>query len=176
MNNSDKKSREIAFIAVGVATLIAGGGVIFIISSVFPLPGVKYILMSPYLSMVIYVIQSKIPVKFTLLKMGIVFALIMTVINLFMGITIIITTLLTQMSITFIKRFDKKTFWGSVLFSTYTGLCALTISKYIIGGIYREISSMWFLLIGLVCLVFGILGTLLAKKVLRYLRTYSFEQ
>ena len=159
------KSNEITTIAMGVATLIGGGMGIYFLSAFFALPGSKYLLMAPYLSTIFYVMQYKLTSKYTLLKIGTVFALIMTVINIFMGIAILLTTLLTYLTVLPFKSLDLRAFWGSVFFSGYTGGCALMITKYFIGGL-ESVSNLWIAGIALICAGFGVLGTSVAKRVL----------
>lgn len=96
----------------------------------------------------------------------------MTFVNVFMGIAIIVTTLLSQLGIYFISDYEKKAFWGSVLFAGFTGLCAMTITKLFIGGILDDVPYIWFVAIGLLCSGFGVLGTFIAKKVLKHLNGY----
>lgn len=165
---SNSKVKEITYISIGVATLIAGGFAIFQISMFFPIPGIKYILMSPYLSMVIFILLSKVNDKFTLLKIGFTFGLIMMMINMYMGLTIVLTSILSQISINYLKNSFKISF-GAVLFSVYAGISALFVSKYIIGGVFKEISNIWLLITGLICMIFGVIGVYLAKKIIKYL-------
>jgi len=157
---------------MSVAMIIGGGIGIYMISAFFPIPGGKYIMMAPFISMILYVIQIKLKGKYTLLKIGGVFAMTMMVVNLFMGIAIIVTTVLTFISIRFISDYEKRAFWGSVLFAGFTGLCALTITKAFIGGILDEVPYYGFIIIGGLCSLFGVMGTNLAKKVLRHLNGY----
>lgn len=172
MNDQRSKNYEIALIAMSVAMIIGGGIGIYMISAVFPIPGGKYILMAPFVSTVLYVIQTKLRGDYTILKLGVVFALTMTIVNIFMGLAILVTTLFTQLSIHLISDHEKKAFWGSILFAGFTGLFALTITKAFIGGIVDDVPYYWFVLIGLLCSVFGVLGTVLAKRVLRHLSGY----
>lgn len=174
MNTRELGIKELTNISIGVATMIVGGLAIYQLSYVLPIPGVKYILMSPYLSMVIFIMMNRIKGKYTLLKFGMTFGLIMIMMNLYMGLTIILTALLSQVSILAINKEDQA-FYGAVLFSAYTGFLALLISKYMIGGIFMEISFLWLLITGLICLIFGITGTQLAKHILKHLVNYSYE-
>jgi len=167
--------KEITYVSVGVAVMIAGGFVIYQLSFIFPIPGVKYILMSPYLSIVIYILLSLVQREFTLLKFGAVFGFIMMLINLYMGIAIITTAILSQLTIVAIDN-RKKAFFGAILFSTYTGISTLIISKHLIGGIFSEITYPWIIITGLLCSVFGIIGVTIAKRLLKYLNRYSYEQ
>ena len=124
--------------------------------------------MAPYLSMMIFILLKKIKRKNALLKIGFSFGLIMIIINPFMGVTIIITTILSQLSTMRLSN-THQAFYGAVLFSGYTGMVALFVSKYVIGGVFTDISSLWLILSGLACLVFGAIGTLFAKKILKHL-------
>jgi hypothetical protein len=160
--------REITYIALGVASLIAGGFAILQVSMVFPIPGVKYILMSPYLSMVIFILLTKAKGKYALLKFATTFGMIMMVMNIFMGLAIGITAVLSQFSIIRLKA-SGKAFYGAIFFSAYTGVSALTISKYLVGGVFEEISWIWILLTGLICALFGFLGTILAKRITKHM-------
>lgn len=166
--NNNSKAREITYIAVGVATMIVGGMAIFQMSLVFPIPGVKFILMAPYLSMLFFILLSTVKQNNALLKIGCTLGFIMMTVNIFMGFTILLTSLLSQLALVFVPRHNKA-LYGAVLFSGFTGACSLTISKFIIGGIFLEISNLWIVMTGLICLCFGIVGTRFAKKIIKYL-------
>lgn len=174
MKKNDLLIKEITYASIAVAILITGGFLIFQLSLVIPIPGVKYILMAPYLSMIIYILLSKINSKFVLLKFGTVFGLIMMLMNIYMGFTIILTSLLTQGSIYGIKP-KNRALGGSILFATYTGMTALLISKYLIGGVFLEITTNWLLVTGILCTLFGIIGTLIAKRLMKYFFNYSYN-
>jgi hypothetical protein len=167
--NPSHKAKEIAYIAIGVATLIGGGFFILQLSLIFPIPGVKYIMMAPFMSMVIYILLMKIATKHALIKIGTVFGLIMTIFNVFMGIAILVTAILTQLSILPAKSFYLKAFIGASLFSGYTGFFALATSKYLIGGIFDEIPLYWIAITSLASLAFGVIGTLFASKLYKYI-------
>jgi energy-coupling factor transport system substrate-specific component len=164
------KVGEMTYISIGIAAMISGGIIIFQISTVVPLPGLKYILMAPYLSMIIYILLSIIQTDFAILKIGCVFGLLMSFINLFMGVAIVITALLTQFSIMFLDNYKKKVFLGAILFSGYTGVCAVAISKYLVGEALRNISNWWLVLIGITCIGFGSLGTVIASKIVKQIK------
>ena len=95
-------TKVITNIAMGVGALIVGGLAIFSLSRVLPFPGGKYLMMSPYLSMVMYIIMHKAPTSLTPFMVGAVFGGIMAFVNIFMGIAIISTgvgaSLMTMMT------------------------------------------------------------------------------
>lgn len=166
--------KDLATIAMGVAAMIGGGFVIFQISLIFPIPGVKYILMAPYLSMTIYIILKKVSHKHGLLAIGITFSLIMSVINIFMGIAIIATAMLSVLSTTGMNKANKA-FFGAACFSGYTGFTTLVISKYFIRGVFQSITHLWIVIVTAVCFGFGVVGVLYAKKLLKYLTKQTIE-
>lgn len=168
MKKIEFKVRDITYIALGVVIMLIGGMLIFQMSLIFPIHGVKYILLAPYLAMVFFVILSKIKNSYGLLKIGCVFGFIMTMMNLYMGITIVITSILTQVTIVPFSQ-AKKPFWGSMLFSAYTGIIALMMMKYMIGGAFEAISNRWIFATGLICFMFGALGATFAKKIMSHL-------
>lgn len=167
LDEAHRKTKEMAIIAVGVAIIIGGGIAIFIASSIVPMPGVKYILLSPYLSMVTYVIQLKAKSKLILLKFGAVFAMTMTMISLFMGGAILLTAFLAQFSIIGIKNNEIKVFWGSVMFSGYMGVCALAITRLFINSRADILPNWWILVVGLLSAGLGIVAVNLSKSVLK---------
>jgi len=166
--------KELTYISLGVAILIAGGFAILQLSMIFPIPGTKYILMAPYISMVFMVIQTKLGKQLILLKIGLTFGAIMSIFNLYMGITILLTSVLTQVTMLFLPV-RKRAFWGSSLFSLYMGLSALTVSKHLLGGIFLGISGLWILAIAFICLIFGLAGAMYARRIMTYLNTHITE-
>lgn len=171
---NDIRVRKITYISFGVAALIVGGYMILQLSIFFPIPGVKYILMSPYLSMVIFILLTKVNGNDVLLKIGMTFGMIMMIINLYMGVTILITTLMTQLSLYFITD-SRKSFYGAILFSGFTGLLALLVSKTLIGGAFKEIPIVWIIVTTIMCLISGFIGTLLAKKLMKHIIKHTYN-
>lgn len=176
MNEQRSKNYELALIAVSVAMLIGGGIGIYMVSAVFPIPGAKYVMMAPVIASILYVLQMKLKGNHTLLKFGGVFALVMTLVNLFMGIAILITTLLTHVSIWWMKGDEHKAFWGGLFFAGYTGLCALAVTKAFIPGLLDEVPYVVFFGVGALCMIFALTGTSVAKRVLKHISGVRFEE
>lgn len=170
------KTTDITYIAIGLAAIIIGGMIIYQVSSVVAIPGVKYILMAPYLSMIIYILMSKIQARNSAFLIGTAFGFIMVLINIFMGISIIVTAILTEISIIAIKKSNVRCFVGSILFSMYAGMSALIISKYMIGGVFAEISLKWIVITGAVCFLFGYAGAKLGKRIMTYINLYHYAK
>ena len=159
------KNNEITIIGLSIAIIIGGGMAIYMFAAAFPLPGIKYIFMAPFVSTIFFVVQSKIKSKYALIKIGVVFGLVMSIINIYMGLAIFITTFLSYISSFFLRDESKRIFWSSAFFSGYTGLIAILVSKYMIGGIFLSIPNYMIFLNSIIGLIFGILGNNLAKTI-----------
>lgn len=172
--NNKIRTKDLTYIAIGIAALITGGIAIYQISTVIAIPGVKYIFMAPYLSLIMYILMSKIKIKNSIFFIGTVFGLIMMSMNLFMSISIILTSILTQISILVIKNQKQKAFIGATLFSGYAGLCALLISKYAIGGVFEQIPIKWIFTTSIICILFGYIGSRLGQRMFKYISSYNY--
>lgn len=94
------------------------------------------------------------------------------IMNLYMGVTIILTTLMSQLTIMYLPDLMKALF-GAISFSGYTGLLALLVSKTLIGGVFEDIPLFWIMATTILCIISGIIGTLFAKKILKQITRYS---
>lgn len=159
MNNSTK---EITYIGLGLAGMIVGGFAIYQVSAVLPIPGVKYILMAPVLSMVLYLLVNLLNTKNVILKTGLVFTVIMSIINVYMGLSILIATCGAHLCQVLFKRAS----FGAIAFSFFTGVGALLVSKYLIGGVFTRITLAWILVTGCLCGFVGAYGVYVGKKIL----------
>ncbi len=156
---------EIAQIAIAVATIIVGGYGILILSSPLAIPGMKYIMMAPYLSMVLMILMNKIESKYVIVKVNTVFAMIMMMINLYMGLAIFLSGMLAQGVQLLLP---KNTEWTKrVVCSSYASfvlLTALPISKYLIGGaVFEAIENKWIVIAAVIAFLFGYAGTLMGS-------------
>lgn len=167
--------KDITTISIGIAALIGGGIVVYQLSAVVPIPGTKYLLMAPYLSMIVFIIMNRVKSKYAILYIGIAFGLIMSLFNLFMTIAIISTAVLSYVSMVPIRKSKIRKIVGASLFSAYTGLSALSISKYMIGGVFERIKNEWILVVTVFCWGFGVLGVLLANKILEHMKANDYE-
>lgn len=173
MKGESMKTKDITHIAISVAVLISGGYAIFFISKLFPLPGVKYLMMAPFLSIVVYVMLMKVEARLTILMMGSVFGIIMGIMNIYMGIAILMTAVLSQVCLWPVKNQKFRAYLGGMLFPGFTGLTALWVSKYMIGGIFEDISLPWVIMTGITCTLIGAISSLMARRLMRYIRAQA---
>ncbi|MCH4886490.1 hypothetical protein EZV73_02870 [Acidaminobacter sp. JC074] len=165
------KTKDITTISFGVASIIAGGFIVLAVSKLMPFPGIKFILMAPFLSMMMYVLSMKIENKYAILYIGLVFAGIMSLFHVVMGLSIVTTTLLTQVSIIGFIDKDKRSMLGGIFFSMYTGLTALIFSKHLIGGIFENVTFIWIGITVIICAGFGLVGGIFGKRILKHLNS-----
>lgn len=170
--NRSLRTKDMTYIGIGLAALIGGGIVIYQISSIFAVPGVKYMLMAPYLSIIMYVLMSKVEVRYPALVIGTTFGLIMMLMNVFMTVSIILTSILTEVSLMGMRPSLKKRFIGAAFFSGYSGLTALLISKYAIGGVFEYIPLKWIGAVALICTLLGMAGAQLGQRIMKYVSLY----
>ena len=156
-------------IALGVGALIVGGAVIYFLSRFVPFPGMKYVMMSPYLSVVMYVLMKKIPNHWTPLLVCLIFGGIMGFIHLFMGVAIFLTGLLTWATSLLGASQEWRSRIGSVAFSTYTLLTALGISKYILGGVFESVPFWWIVVASMLGSVCGAVGVFFGRTLFQYI-------
>lgn len=166
-------TKEITHIALGIAALISGGFLIVQIGRTFPIPGGKYIIMAPYLSLVMYLIMSKVDAKAIVLLIGSVLAMIMSLVNLYMGLAIIVTTVLTHLMTLLASNKSRKRVLASITFSGFTGGISITVSKYLMGGVFEQIPSIWVIYTSILCMIMGGLGVLLASKIAKHMGIYE---
>lgn len=165
MSKELTKTQIITRIAMTVAVLIAGGYAIFILSSLFPLPGVKYLLMTPYLSLIITVVLKTIHTRYVVLKINTVFALIMSIINIYMGLAILLTGICAQVVVMLLGSFKYGVQLSAASYSAFTVGSALLVSRFLIGGVFEHISVGWIATAAVLAFAMGLLGSILGNQI-----------
>ncbi len=148
--------RETIFISLLVSILIGGGYVLYIISAYFPMPGMKYVVL-------ICALRILVKKKWAVIKFNIVFAMIMSLVTIYMSMAIIITTLLTELTGLILIKFsyEFRNIIVSALYSFYAVLISLIVIKYVL--VTPEFISVSNVMIMSFCLAGFILGILGAK-------------
>lgn len=160
MKQSKLDTSVLTQIAIAVAAIIVGGYAIYIVSSQVPLPGVKYVAMSPYLSLIIAVVLISFDVKNIILIINAVFAMLMTIINPYMGVAILSTGILTQMVDYLIpSRFKYRVYCVAASYSAFVAGTALSVSKLFIDSVvFDMITGPYLLVLMAIAFVLGLLG------------------
>lgn len=160
MNKSRINTSILTQIAIAVAAIIVGGYAIYIVSSQVPLPGAKYTAMSPYLSLIIAVVLISFDFKNIILLVNAVFAMMMTIINPYMGIAILTTGILTQIVDYLIpRRFKYRIYVVAASYSAFVSGTALAVSKLFIDSVvFDMITGPYLILLMGIAFVLGIFG------------------
>lgn len=163
-------TRNIANIALGVAAMIAGGFMVFQLSAIFPSPLTKFMMMAPFMALMFYIINWRINQPNTNLFTGLVFMGIMAIMNIFMGLAILLDTLITHVLLKIIvKRESSRPFFAALFFSSLVGPISVIITKLFIGGAYDLIGYEWILIIWGVTIPLCLLGVYLGKHICTFL-------
>lgn len=160
--------RESIFISLLVSILIGGGYVLYILSTYFPLPGMKYVILAPYLSLIICALRILVKNRWAVIKFNTVFAMIMSLITIYMSMAIIITTILTELTALLVGRLssDFKNIITSALYSFYSVFVSLITIKYIlITSEAINISSTMIISFCLIAFIFGLFGAMIGEQV-----------
>lgn len=153
-------TQDITQIAMTVSAMLVGGFMIYMISSRFPLPGFKYVAMSPYLSFLITMVLINFKLKGSVIIVNTVFAMVMSMVSLYMGLAIFLTGLLTELTQKLIPNgWRYKMRFVSALYSVYTVSTALMVSKlFIAKEIFEIITLPYILMLMGIAFVLGLLG------------------
>lgn len=162
-------TREMTFIGAAIAVLIAGGYMIVQLTAALPIVGVKYMVIAPYLAMTLYIIMNKIDLKYDILIIGAVLSGLLSMINLYMAVAIITTSLMTQIMIISVTNRKTRSVIGCLSFSFFTGFISILISKYLIGGVFLDLPLSIAFIIGGICTLTGAIGILIGKKLMKHL-------
>jgi hypothetical protein len=107
------KTKDLTTIAMIVVLMIVGGGVLFSAGTIVGLPGMKYLLMGPYLTFCLYFPNTLIRHPMILSIVSAVFGMIMMLVSPFMGPAILVTGLVTDL---IARLFHLKSAWKLALY------------------------------------------------------------
>ncbi len=97
-------TRQLTYDALTLALLIVGGFILYYISSVVPVPGAKFLLMAPYLTIVLYYPVKRSPTPGTISLINLGFAALLSLMSFFMGIAIVLSGVLTDLTVLVLFR------------------------------------------------------------------------
>ncbi len=168
-------TRQLTYDALTLTLLIVGGVVLYYLSKIIPIPGAKFLLMAPYLTIVLYypVIRSPKPGTITVINLG--FAALLSLVSLFMGIAIVLSGMLTDLTVIILfRRYDTpwKRRLGIAFYPAYAMLTSLFITDFITGKhLYGNFGIWPVLLMTLATYILGvggaIMGDIIEKRVAR---------
>lgn len=155
-------TRDTTFFALLLSALIAGGYMLFVISRTIPIPGFKYVIMSPYFALVLMLLMGKVPKKGAILLFNAGFAGIMSFITPVMGFAIITTGAMTELIFLLLSKGVKKPVQHMITASSYSSLAVLTSILYTYWltniQVYEIIGPIGTGALGLLALILGLIG------------------
>lgn len=152
------KNKELSIIAMTISLIVVVGFLFYFLSYIFPVPGSKFILLAPFLSFMFSIPVNIIKKKGVIFVLSLLFAIFMSIINVFMGAAIFSAGLLTEISSLFLNKINKnkKTLYSTAFFPFYSFLTFVITSKFLLGHNFINHDSI--LLISLLAIIIYILG------------------
>lgn len=130
-------SREITRTAIITALMIVLGYILYLLSRIIPLPGSKFITMSAFLSLMLTLAVEKVGKKGIFLLISTLFALIMSMISVLMGIAILSSGLATEiLGLTIFNGYEnrKTRILTAALYPALASLSFFLALDYLSGG------------------------------------------
>jgi energy-coupling factor transport system substrate-specific component len=171
----DMRTQDITFISLLAAVLVAGGYILYLLSRAIPLPGGKFVLMAPYLSLIMAIGLKRLKSSWTMALISLVFGGILIVFTPFMGLAILSAGILSHLSSRLLPGTSDSPFkiWFSAAFYPLWGFwLSLIVSNYFTGNLlFRTIGvglffAMSTLIYGL-ALGGAVVGLEISKRVLQ---------
>lgn len=162
-----RNTEELTFMALMVSALLVGGYVLYILSKTIPLPGSKFVIMAPYLSLVMYLSINHLKKTWTMTIISIVFGMVISIFSLFMGIAIIVAGILSDLTglilpNKLVPQLSLKIVASSYSFWSFA--VSLFITDFITGNVlYGAFGPLSFIAMGVLVFSLGYLGTLIGS-------------
>lgn len=156
------ETRDITFMSLTVVLLIAGGYLLYYMSLFFPIPGSKFIMMATYLSLVVYFPMKKVNKLGTIALISIIFGGILSIFTFFMGLAIIVTGLLTDVTTLIIGRGYKNEsviIISAASYALYSFITSIYTTNILSGNmLYNVVSIKMFIIVGIFIFSLGLIG------------------
>lgn len=163
------KTSDITYMSFSIILLLSGGYLLYYMSLLFPVPGSKFLIMSPYLSLVLFFPIKKIKKVGVMSLISIIFGLILSIFTLFMGIAIILTGILADLTtLVFIRNYktNKKIIISTAFYPLYAYTTSIYITNFITGNLlYNIVKIDIFIFIGLIIFLLGIIGSFIGNNI-----------
>ncbi len=164
-----RSTRQLTEGAFTLALLVVGGAVLYYLSALVPIPGSKFLLMAPYLSLALYAPVKRAPKPGVISIINLGFAALLSFFSVFMGLAIALSGILTDLTTVFLFRaYDRpwKRRWGIAFYPAYAFLTSLFITDFITGRHLYGTFGPWPIFIGaLMTYALGYGGALLGEHI-----------
>jgi len=163
------ETKDITFMSLTVVLLVAGGYLLYYMSLFFPIPGSKFILMATYLSLVVYFPMKKVNKLGTISLISIIFGGILSIFTFFMGIAIIATGVLTDLTTLIIGRGYKTELVliiSAASYAFYSFVTSIYVTNVLSGHmLYQVVSIKVFISVGIFVFVLGLIGAKIGQMI-----------
>lgn len=132
------KAQHITFVGLLVAALISGGYVLYLVGRLLPVPGSKFLVMAPYLALIMFTAQSRLRSPWTMTLVSLIFAAVISVFTPFMGVAILSAGLLSDLSGRLVPgdpHSEFRTCLVTALYPMWSFLLSLAVSNHLTGSI-----------------------------------------
>ena len=159
-----RNTGELTFMALMSSALLVGGYMLYILSKTIPLPGSKFLVMAPYLSLVMYLSLKHTRRTWTMTIISTVFGIVISIFSLFMGIAIIAAGIFSDLTGLLIPNHyttERSIKIASTSYAFWSFAVSLFITDFVTGNIlYGVFGPITFILMGVLIFSLGYLGTL----------------
>ncbi len=168
------KAHQLTFIGILVAVLVTGGYVLYWVSRFLPVPGSKFLVMAPYLGLIMAIALFRLPSPWTMSKVSVVFGVVVSLFTPVMGVTIVTAGLLSD----FLSRLmpaNSKSFSSlapkAALYPMLSLVLSLFVSNVMTGNVlYGALGLGPFLFAALLAYGLGLLGAYLGLRIVARVR------
>ncbi len=152
-------TRKVTTLAMFSVLMVVGGYILYFISRIIPIPGSKFIIMGPYLTLIMMLPLARYPRYGTLSLINIVFAGIMLIFSPWMSLTIIVSGLAADCVMLLPLWRKLKLLLSMGIYNGVSLLSSIYITSYVTGNVlYRMLSIEVLLTILAVAILMGMLG------------------
>lgn len=165
-------AKEIATIAITAALTVVIGLVFYMMGSVLPIPGNKFLIFAPFLGFMMYVPVDRIGRVGTVSMVSAIFAFIMGFINIFMALAILLAGISNDLlTLVFFRNYSTefRKVASVGMYSSLSFLWAFVMSYYFTGNKLFLLIGDKRVLIPIVAVTYGlgVLGAFISKDLLK---------
>jgi hypothetical protein len=170
-NSNNISTKELVSLALTVAALIVGGYMLYLVGISFPIPGIKYLILTPYMSFMITFILLRFDNKKSFFYVNTTFALIMSLMSIYMGITIFAVGLVTQIILhIFPKKYPLYLYVASFVYAETIVFFAMFTSAIVMNlPLYDHLSTLHLIIIAFLGLITSVLGCIAGQVIIKRL-------
>ena len=149
-----------------IVIMVIGGYLAYLTSTLIPIPGSKFLVMGPFLTLVLMIPLERFPKFGTLSLINLVFGMILLMLTPWMTLAIVVSGFTSDLIMLLpVKHWFKRVFSLGIynLMSFYT---SLYVTHVITGNLlYNVIGPIAMVAVGVLCLILGMTGAYLGRLI-----------